>query len=182
MDHRYTPAAAILLTTLVALSMVAMKTANSLNADKVALQARTIELNSVKANVVTRQVSLQKTRLASAMVNQFMAQWKTAMAPGIDGNALLTDLSRFGTEHTISVQSRKSGASDFPWRGQSMKTQFAEGVGVSGEYYRLINWMGDMEHAWPLARFDRIAFEQKGSSLQLSLRLTYPTFLTEPNP
>ena len=62
---------------------------------------------------------------------------------------------------------------------RSVQVQFAESTGVSSEFYRVLNWLGDIEKTWPIARFEQMDFQQKGPSLQLLIRLTVPTFIAE---
>ena len=137
-------------------------------------------LETLNRTVATKRTSLASLTAAASPANSFMASWKSALVTNRDESAMLGDFSKFGNESTISVQSRKSGTSEYTWRSKPQRVRFAEALGVSSEFYRLMNWFGDMERSWPLARFDYIAFEQKGGSLQLAVRISYPSFLIEP--
>lgn len=179
MENRYLIPSLVLFLALLAIGAFSLNSHRSLMGDRSNLATQEAELNSVATRVEAQRALLDEMKASATPSNTFMAQWRSALGANRDGNAMLTDLSRFGNDATVSVQGRKSGASEYLWRGKPLRVQFAEGTGVSGEYYRLVNWMGEMERAWPLARFEQIAFEQKGPSLQLLLKLSYPSFLTE---
>ena len=180
MNGRFFIPSVILFGIFIGIGAITLAAHKALMVQRGELQDSKDELVSVRADVDTSSKALAKMASQKSPAAAFMAQWGPALRPEIDGNTLLEDLSRFGNNSTVSVQSRKSGPTDYYWHGKtSEKIQYAEATGVSSEYYRLINWLGDMEHAWPLARFEQIAFEQKGPSLQLSLKLSYPTFLTQ---
>jgi len=150
------------------------------------LAAESLDDNKAKSVTTEKTLKIKTSTLeamkkASSPANTFIAAWNSALGAERDETAMLTDLTRLGTEATISVQNRKSGISDYTWRGKPQRVRFAEATGVSSEYYRLMNWLGETERAWPLARFEQIILEQKGQgqSLQLALKISYPTFLID---
>ncbi len=179
MEHHYIVPAAFLSAALCIGGLFAYRTARNVAVEQRELDARTAELAAVSTRTVQQKNVLLHMRGSAAPANSFMTHWHAALAPGRDANAMLTDFSRFGNEQAVSVQNRKSGSVEYFWKGKPLHVQSAEGEGVSSEYYRLINWLGEVEHAWPIARFEQATFEQRGTSLRLFVRLSYPTFLTD---
>lgn len=137
------------------------------------------KLEALKRTQSTKKTALDVLQAASSPSNSFMKSWESELVSRRDEGDMLVDFSRFGNDSTVSVQGRRSSRSEYPWRTKQVQVRSAEAMGASSEFYRLMNWLGDMERTWPLARFDNISFEQRGGSLHLSLRMIYPSFLTE---
>lgn len=171
--------ATVLVTLLGLASLLAYRTARALGLERAQLRDQSAELASLRLRMGQEHGRLAPMRTAAAPANAFMAHWRAALGPGHDGNAILSDLSRCGNEQAVAVQNRHSGAAEYPWKGRTLHFQSAEGEGISGEYYRLINWLGAVEHTWPAARIEQAALEQRGASLRLFLKLSYPSFLSE---
>lgn len=149
------------------------------------LNAAKLEFRSVEAGLAeTRQaISVQEQSLASITaaskpVDVFMNGWASHLNGG-DGNAILNDLSRFGNEQTVSVQGRRSSTGESMWQGGMVPIAYAHGTAVSNEYFRLLNWLGKVEQAWPLSRFEQVSFQQRGGTLSLDVRIAYPTFILD---
>ena len=163
-------------------SFAVLKVHKDLASANEALETFSVKAVGLENTLKIKSTTLQTMKTASSPANTFISAWKSALGTERDDTAMLTDLTRLGTEATISVQGRKSGISDYSWRGKPQRVRFTEATGVSNEYYRLMNWLGEMERAWPLSRFEQISFEQKGQSLQLAIKISYPTFLTDGSP
>jgi len=151
----------------------------SLKAHAASLADITAESDDVAQNISIRKQALTVVTESASPVNSFMAEWSAHFAPGKDGNAILSDFSRIGNEQTVSVQGRKSGLNETMWHGVPVGVQVAQGTAVSSEYYRLLNWLGAVERAWPLARVDTFSFEQNGASLSLFVKLSHPSFIVD---
>jgi hypothetical protein len=52
---------------------------------------------------------------------------------------------------------------------------------VSGEYYRLLNWLGAAEQAFPLARVESVSFTNQ-DGLKLSSTFSFPIYFKQPAP
>jgi hypothetical protein len=178
-SNRYLLPSVILLCVVCIFAFAVFKSHKSLTLATASLDQNKEKAVAIENSLKIKSLTLDSMKKASSPANTFIAAWNSALGAERDETAMLTDLTRLGTESTISVQNRKSGISDYSWRGKPQRVRFAEATGVSSEYYRLMNWLGEMERAWPLSRFEQIALEQKGQSLQLALKISYPTFLTD---
>jgi phosphate-selective porin len=181
MEQRYIIPSVVLFATIVTLGCFAVSTNQKLIAGRNALRHRQEELGKTQAQSRQKQVTLQKKKEATTPANTFMGHWRNAIVSDQASNNMLSDLAKFGTDELVSVQGRKSGKAEYLWRAKPVEVQFAD-VAVSGEYHRLMNWLGATERAWPLARFEQIALHQNGPSLQLFVRLSYPSFLLQAIP
>jgi len=47
-------------------------------------------------------------------------------------------------------------------------------VTVTGDYFRIINWLGAAEYAFPLSRVEQVSFTTNASSLALSVQFVFP--------
>ena len=47
-------------------------------------------------------------------------------------------------------------------------------VTVTGDYFRILNWLGASEYAFPLARVEQVSFTTNASSLALSVQFVFP--------
>lgn len=47
-------------------------------------------------------------------------------------------------------------------------------VTVTGDYFRILNWLGAAEYAFPLARVEQVSFTTNASSLALSVQFVFP--------
>jgi hypothetical protein len=179
MKNTYFIPALMLAISLGILGMFVASTNRALGRQTAAFKESENALGALTRTLALRRSSLAALSTAASPANAFVSAWESSLRSVRDDSAILSDFSKFGNEATISVQGRKSGTSEYTWRAKPQRVRFAEATGVSSEFYRLANWLGDMERNWPLARFDLIAFEQKGGSLQLAVRLAYPSFLIE---
>jgi len=132
--------------------------------------------------MTTKQQVLATVQKIATPGAVFAQRWKAYLVPDRDqnGNAILADMSALGSENVVSVQGRKSGVIDYMWHDKPLKSHYAECKGTSDDYYRLMNWLGGLEKKWPEARFELVSFQKTGASLEMSIRLSYPAFLTDP--
>jgi hypothetical protein len=47
-------------------------------------------------------------------------------------------------------------------------------VTVTGDYFRILNWLGAAEYAFPLSRVEQVSFTTNASSLALSVQFVFP--------
>ena len=160
--------------------LFAVHAKRSLNAEKNSLAEITNEATQVNQAISIRKQVLQNMTEASVPVNTFMNAWSAMLAPGRDANSIMSEFGSLGIAHTIAIQGRKPTPNDTTvWQGRQIPMQGAQCTAVSGEFYRLMNWLGAVERAWPLARFETVSIDQNGASLSRTVKVAYPSFIVE---
>ena len=179
MNTRYIIPFGVLAVSLTLLVLWAMDVGGSLRQERDELANSADALHQARTASTALTTLLVKAKMDASPANTFMNHWRDILSGSHDSNGILTDMAKFATNETVAVQGRKSGSVEYLWEGKPVQVQFAESTGVSSEFYRVLNWLGDIEKTWPIARVEQMDFQQTGPSLQLLIRLTVPTFIAE---
>jgi hypothetical protein len=161
------------------LALVTSKAQKNLDEKNAILADLTTQISQISSGNAIRKQVLKNMEQAAAPGNAFIETWKTHLVPGKDGNSILADFVSVGTSNIVSIQNRKSGTGEIVWRNLPAPLNYAQGTVVSGDYYRLMNWLGEIEQTWPLAHIDSCALKQTGNSLSLGIKMSYPSFIVE---
>ena len=180
MENRYLLPGVVLVGIAFGLAMLAAKTNRDLKAKISDLEDEQSQVSALDGQIAGSKAALAVAKSSTKPADHFMELWREYLKPGKDGNAILADANRYAAENTVSVQGRKPGSPEYIWKGKPLHSQSADCTGVSSEYYRLVNWLGSLERAWPLARFESVQLAQAGPSLSMQLHVAYPSFLVDP--
>ena len=100
MSSPYSIPSFVLIAVVGGIGLCGLQAHKSLTAHAVTLAEINTESDDVAQNIAIRKQALAVVTESASPVNSFMSEWSAQLAPGKDGNAILSDFSRLGNPRT----------------------------------------------------------------------------------
>ncbi|HKB92260.1 MAG TPA: hypothetical protein VKC60_17215 [Opitutaceae bacterium] len=107
-------------------------------------------------------------------VTRFLAEWRDDLDFGEDMVPIFNELNTIATGHQVSQGPRnQDSAATYTFKGKSFKVKRYI-YSVSGDFPLLFHWLHDAEFRFPLARFESVAINNTGQSLEMQTAVVFP--------
>jgi hypothetical protein len=125
---------------------------------------------------------LNQLRTESQPAGDFLNEWQRTFLDGDDAKRIiLPSLDSLAVTNIVSSSQKQTHTEPgYAFRNKIIPVESVE-ITVSGEYYRLLNWLGAAEQAFPLARVESVSFTNQ-DGLKLSSTFSFPIYFKQPAP
>jgi len=125
----------------------------------------------------------QKTIIASTLgrldtesrpANEFIKEWQRSFLSEDDMQRILPALDSLAVANVVSSSDKQNKAdTGYTFRNKIIPVESVK-ISVSGDYYRLLNWLGAVEQQFPLARVEAVSFTNQ-NGLKMTSTFSFPT-------
>jgi len=132
----------------------------------------------------------QKTIIASALGHfnaesrpaaDFIKEWQHSFLSEDDAQRILPALDSLAVTNVVSSSDKQNKEDPgYTFRNKIIPVESVK-ISVSGDYYRLLNWLGAVEQQFPLVRVDAVSFTNK-NGLKMTSTFSFPTCFKLPTP
>jgi hypothetical protein len=140
-----------------------------------------LDVSSTKQEV--DEDKIQKAIIASTLSrlsaesqpdDEFIKEWQRSFLSEDDTQRILPTLDSLAVANVVS-SSDKQNKSDpgYTFRNKIIPVESVK-ISVSGDYYRLLNWLGAVEQQFPLARVEAVDFTNQ-NGLKMTSTFSFPT-------
>jgi hypothetical protein len=132
----------------------------------------------------------QKGIIASSLVrlsaesrpdDNFIKQWQRSFLCEDDAQRILPALDSLAVANVISSSDKQNKEDPgYTFRNKIIPIESVK-ISVSGDYYRLLNWLGAVEQQFPLVRVEAVSFTNQ-NGLKMTSTFSFPTCFKLPAP
>jgi hypothetical protein len=117
---------------------------------------------------------LRRLNAESRPAAEFIKEWRRSFLSEDDAQGILPVLDNLAVANVIS-SSDKQNKSDpgYVFRNKTIPVESVK-ISVSGDYYRLLNWLGAVEQQFPLVRVEAVNFTNQ-NGLKMTSTFSFPT-------
>jgi|HubBroStandDraft_1064217.scaffolds.fasta_scaffold289325_2 hypothetical protein len=125
------------------------------------------------------QASSAKAQTDSVPVDHFLSDWKDQFKVGSDLSSIFNTLDTQAVNNLLS-SSDKNNTQDATYLfGGKPSGVLKVSIQVSGDYSRILSWLGQIENTYPLARVEEANFTEGNSTTSMKAQITFPLFFPE---
>jgi hypothetical protein len=132
----------------------------------------------------------QKAIIASTLVrlsdesrpdDNFITQWQHSFLGEDDAQRILPALDNLAVANVVSSSDKQNKEdAGYTFRNKIIPVESIK-ISVSGDYYRLLNWLGAVEQQFPLVRVEAVSFTNQ-NGLKMTSTFSFPTCFKLPSP
>jgi hypothetical protein len=125
--------------------------------------------------------TLDRLDAESRPANNFIKQWQRSFLSEDDAQGILPALDSLAVTNVISSSDKQNRADPgYTFRDKIIPVESVK-ISVSGDYYRLLNWLGAVEQQFPLARVEAVSFTNQ-NGLKMTSTFSFPICFRLPTP
>ncbi len=178
MNSRYLPAG-IIVAICTVISVVAL---NSLNARAANVHAdlgvAKLDLQEAQNKSIDAKAKLANASAGSKQVDQFLGSWGLYAEEGNALGGIVDKLSKLAYERNLITTRRPTPTrEDYPFGAVSATVQVV-GFGVSGSYSSILDWLGEVEAAFPYGRVESVIMRGRSNDIEMEIQLTFMIGIT----
>ena len=146
-----------------------------------------LDVSTMKQEVDDDQT--QKTIIASTLsrlstesrpADDFIKEWRRSFLSEDDTQRILPTLDGLAVANVVSSSDKQNKADPgYTFRNKIISVESVK-ISVSGDYYRLLNWLGAVEQQFPLARVEAVSFTNQ-NGLKMTSTFSFPTYFKQPS-
>jgi len=175
----YTGAAIVLMGVAIAFAMAALATFQwAGNAHQNLLNAEMIYDGAVKQREGAQNTA-EKAQRDAVPVENFIKDWKDQFSAGDDLSQIFSHLDTLAVDNLLSSSDKSNNPSSAYLFKDAQRNVLAITIRVSGDYARIINWLGEVETTYPLARVEHVTFTVKNNTVSMYAAIVFPHFFEE---
>ena len=125
--------------------------------------------------------TLSRLSAESRPANNFLKEWQRSFLSEDDMQRILPALDSLAVANVVSSSDKQSKADHgYTFRNKIIPVESVK-ISVSGDYYRLLNWLGAVEQQFPLVRVEAVGFTNQ-NGLKMTSTFSFPTCFKAPSP
>jgi hypothetical protein len=118
--------------------------------------------------------TLSRLSAESRPADEFIKEWQRSFLSEDDSQRLLPALDNLAVTNVVSSSDKQNKADPgYTFRNKIIPVESVK-ISVSGDYYRLLNWLGAVEQQFPLARVEAVSFTNQ-NGLKMTSTFSFPT-------
>jgi hypothetical protein len=131
-------------------------------------------IEDARRDLASAQALAAKAKVSGAPVEAYLSGWNAELDAEGNIEQVFGRLDTLAVNNLLSPSGKNFAARpNYLFLSRHMPVQNVN-ITVAGEYYRMLNWLGAVEYAFPLARVEQASFIANGNSLSLALELVFP--------
>jgi hypothetical protein len=133
-----------------------------------------------RVELIQTQQAARAAEARSAPADHFLALWQPELAADANIEQIFGQLDTLAVNNLLSPSGKNFMVkSNYFFNGRQLTVQEVN-ISVTGDFYRTLNWLGAVEHAFPLARVEQISYTNGNSSLALAVQFVFPRKFDSP--
>jgi hypothetical protein len=118
--------------------------------------------------------TLSRLSAESRPADEFIKGWQHFFLSDDDTQRILPALDSLAVTNVVSSSDKQNKADPgYTFRNKMIPVECVK-ISVSGDYYRLLNWLGAVEQQFPLARVEAVNFTNQ-NGLKMTSTFSFPT-------
>jgi hypothetical protein len=118
--------------------------------------------------------TLSRLSAESQPADEFIKEWQRSFLGEDDMQRILPALDSLAVTNVVSSSDKQNKADPgYNFRNKIIPVESVK-ISVSGDYYRLLNWLGAVEQQFPLARVEAVSFTNQ-NGLKMTSTFSFPT-------
>jgi hypothetical protein len=123
--------------------------------------------------------TLSRLDTESRPADEFIKEWQRSFLSEDDTQRILPALDSLAVANVVSSSDKQNKADPgYTFRNKIIPVESVK-ISVSGDYYRLLNWLGAVEQEFPLARVEAVSFTNQ-NGLKMTSTFSFPTCFNLP--
>lgn len=152
----------------------ALRTMGAARGAAAALAAAQNEARLAQIRLAAVQRAAAVAKAGSQEAERFLQTWTAELQSEQNIEQVFGRLDTLAVDNLLSPSGKNFTLNkNYFFGGRHMAVQVVN-INVAGEYPRTLNWLGAVEHAFPLARVEQIAYTTAGSSLAVAVQFAFP--------
>jgi hypothetical protein len=132
------------------------------------------EVDEDKAQKAIIASTLSRLSAESRPADEFIKEWQRSFLGQDDTQRILPALDSLAVTNVVSSSDKQNKADPgYTFRNKIIPVESVK-ISVSGDYYRLLNWLGAVEQQFPLARVEAVSFTNQ-NGLKMTSTFSFPT-------
>lgn len=137
------------------------------------------EVDNDKTQKIIIESRLSRLSAESRPADDFIKQWRSSFLSEDDTQRILPTLDNLAVANVVSSSDKQNKADPgYTFRNKIIPVESVK-ISVSGDYYRLLNWLGAVEQQFPLARVEAVSFTNQ-NGLKMTSTFSFPTYFKLP--
>jgi hypothetical protein len=139
------------------------------------------EVDADKTQKAVIASTLSRLITESRPDNDFISEWQRSFLSEDDAQRILPALDSLAVANVVSSSDKQNKADPgYTFRNKIIPVESVK-ISVSGDYYRLLNWLGAVEQQFPLVRVEAVSFTNQ-NGLKMTSTFSFPTCFKLPTP
>jgi hypothetical protein len=132
------------------------------------------EVDDGKNQKAVLAATLGRLGAESRPANDFIKEWQGSFLGEDDTQRILPALDSLAVANVVSSSDKQNKTDPgYTFRNKIIPVETVK-ISVSGDYYRLLNWLGAVEQQFPLVRVEAVNFTNQ-NGLKMTSTFSFPT-------
>jgi hypothetical protein len=159
--------------------LIAMATFQKIAQLQIDVSVMKQEVDEDKVQKAIIMSTLSRLGAESRPADEFIKEWQRSFLSEDDAQRILPTLDNLAVANVVSSSDKQNKADPgYTFRNKIIPVESVR-ISVSGDYYRLLNWLGAVEQQFPLARVEAINFTNQ-NGLKMTATFSFPTYFKLP--